>query len=67
MYKIMVIGGHAGDEEIMAGTLCYKYASRGHKVRFISLTAGQGGHPTLLPLKSMWCKKPRKPWLQQRT
>jgi len=44
-YRLMVIGAHAGDEEIMAGTICHRYSARGHKVHFLSLTAGDAGHP----------------------
>ncbi|MBO4290755.1 MAG: PIG-L family deacetylase [Lachnospiraceae bacterium] len=45
--NLYVIGGHSGDEAVMAGALAHKYVSHGHKVFFVSMTNGDGGHPTL--------------------
>jgi LmbE family N-acetylglucosaminyl deacetylase len=47
MHSIMVVGGHSGDEIVMAGGLLCKCASRGDKIHLVSITQGCGGHPTL--------------------
>lgn len=47
MHRIMVVGGHSGDEAVMAGAIICKYTSRGHKAHIVSMTHGDGGHPTL--------------------
>lgn len=49
MYTIMVFGGHSGDDTYMTGALAHKYASRGHRVVFVAMTQGAGGHFSLPP------------------
>lgn len=45
--NLYVIGGHSGDEAVMAGALIHKYAKHGHRVFMVSMTNGDGGHPEL--------------------
>ena len=45
--NLYVIGGHSGDEAVMAGALIHKYTRNGHRVFLVSLTNGDGGHPEL--------------------
>jgi len=45
--NLYVIGGHSGDEAVMAGALVHKYVKHGHKAFFVGMTNGAGGHPTL--------------------
>lgn len=47
MERVMVIGGHSGDEAIMAGTIAAKTVRNGGSCLFVSLTNGDGGHPKL--------------------
>lgn len=47
MSTVIIVGGHSGDEEIMTGALAHRLVREGHTVRFVSLTNGDGGHPTL--------------------
>lgn len=48
-HKIMVVGAHAGDAEIMAGAVVAKYTSQGHEAVLVHLTPGEKGHKTLTP------------------
>lgn len=48
-HKIMVVGAHAGDAEIMAGGLVAKYTSAGHEAVLVHLTPGEKGHKTMSP------------------
>ena len=45
--KIMVVGAHAGDAEIMAGAVVAKYTRAGHEAVLVHLTPGEKGHRTL--------------------
>src|SRR5690554_5676700 len=47
--KIMVVGAHAGDAEIMAGAVVAKYTSAGHEAVLVHLTPGEKGHRTMSP------------------
>lgn len=47
--KIMVVGAHAGDAEIMAGAVVAKYTSAGHGAVLVHLTPGEKGHRTKSP------------------
>jgi LmbE family N-acetylglucosaminyl deacetylase len=47
--KIMVIGAHAGDAEVMAGAVVLKHTRAGHQAVMVHLTLGEAGHPTLPP------------------
>lgn len=42
---LMIFGAHCGDGELQAGAIAAKYAKAGHKVTFLSLTAGEKGNP----------------------
>src|SRR5690625_5169085 len=42
---LMIVGAHCGDGELQAGAIAAKYAKAGHKVTFLSLTAGEKGNP----------------------
>lgn len=46
---IMVVSGHCGDGEVMAGGIVAKYTKNGHKASIVHLTAGEKGHKTLSP------------------
>lgn len=48
-HKIMVVGAHAGDAEIMAGAVVAKYTSCGHEAVLVHLTPGEKGHRSLSP------------------
>lgn len=48
-HKIMVVGAHAGDAEIMAGAVVAKYTQQGHEAVLVHLTPGEKGHKTLSP------------------
>ena len=47
MERLMVIGGHSGDEAIMAGAIAAKVIREGGYCVFVALTNGDGGHPVL--------------------
>ena len=47
--KIMVIGAHAGDAEVMAGATVLKHTHAGHQAVIVHMTLGEAGHPTLPP------------------
>ena len=42
--KVLMIGAHPDDNDICGGGLALKYAKAGHKVRFLSVCNGCGGH-----------------------
>jgi LmbE family N-acetylglucosaminyl deacetylase len=42
--RIIVFGAHPDDCEIRAGGVAAKWAAKGHKVKFVSLTNGDVGH-----------------------
>lgn len=48
---LMVLGAHCGDGELQAGAIAAKYAKAGHKVTFLSLTAGEKGAPPHIPVE----------------
>lgn len=47
--KLLVIGAHAFDAEIMAGGVVANYTSQGHAATFLHMTLGEKGHRTLSP------------------
>lgn len=47
--KIMVIGAHAGDAEVMAGATVLKHTRARHQAVIVHMTLGEAGHPTLPP------------------
>lgn len=47
MNTVLFIGGHSGDEAVMAGTIAAGLKRTGKKAVFLSLTNGDGGHPFL--------------------
>lgn len=47
--KVLFIGAHADDIEVLAGGLAKKYLNGGHQVRFLVLTDGRGGHHQMAP------------------
>lgn len=47
--KVLFIGAHADDIELMGGGVAQKYLERGHQVRFLVLTDGRGGHHMMGP------------------
>lgn len=42
--KVIVIGAHPDDADVMTGGIAIKYAKMGHKVLFVSCTNGDAGH-----------------------
>lgn len=48
-HKIMVVGAHAGDAEIMAGGIVAKYTKAGHEAVLVHMTPGEKGHKTMSP------------------
>lgn len=47
MNRLMIIGGHSGDEAVMAGAVAARVIREGGSAFFVSLTNGDAGHPTL--------------------
>lgn len=47
MMRIMIVGGHSGDEAIMAGSIAARVVRNGGSCVFVGATNGDGGHPIL--------------------
>ena len=47
--KILMIGAHLDDNDFRGGGVSLKYLSLGHKVRFLSVCNGSGGHHEMAP------------------
>ena len=47
MKRIMIVGGHSGDEAIMAGPIAARVVREGGSAVFVAMTNGDAGHPTL--------------------
>lgn len=47
--NILMIGAHPDDCEFRCSGLARKYALDGHRVRFLSMTDGSGGHQSMAP------------------
>ena len=47
--RVLMIGAHPDDNDICGGGLALKYANAGHKVRFLSVCNGCGGHHEMKP------------------
>ncbi len=45
--RAMMIGAHPDDNDFRCGGLALKYARAGHRVKFLSLCNGDGGHQTM--------------------
>jgi N-acetylglucosamine malate deacetylase 1 len=45
--KLMVVGAHAGDGEVMAGSLVSQHIADGGTATLLHLTLGERGHPSL--------------------
>jgi N-acetylglucosamine malate deacetylase 1 len=45
--KLMVVGAHAGDGEVMAGPLVAQHVADGGRATLLHLTLGERGHPSL--------------------
>jgi len=45
--KIMVIGAHAGDCEVMTGSVVAQHTAAGGEALYVHLTLGERGHPSL--------------------
>jgi LmbE family N-acetylglucosaminyl deacetylase len=45
--RILVIGAHPDDPDVLCGGLAIMYSSRGHHVKFLSLTNGDTGHQSI--------------------
>ena len=49
MKKILVVGAHVGDAELMAGGIMIKHAKAGNEVTIAHVSKGERGHPSLSP------------------
>lgn len=47
--RAMMIGAHPDDCDFRCGGLALKYAEAGHKVKFLAMCDGSGGHQTMTP------------------
>lgn len=47
--RAMMIGAHPDDCDFRCGGLALKYARAGHKVKFLAMCNGEGGHQTMKP------------------
>ena len=47
--KILMIGAHQDDNELLCSGLAMKYIKKGYEVRFLSLCNGSGGHHIMTP------------------
>ena len=47
--RVMFIGAHPDDCDLCCGGVALKYVSEGHKVKFVSVANGCGGHHILSP------------------
>lgn len=45
--RIMAVGAHAGDMELTCGGVLTQYAQEGNIVKYVHMTPGEKGHPTL--------------------
>ena len=50
--NILMIGAHQDDNEFRCGALAYKYVQLGHKVKFLSMCNGNGGHHIMTPAET---------------
>ncbi|MBD3354168.1 MAG: PIG-L family deacetylase [Candidatus Lokiarchaeota archaeon] len=48
--KVMVVGAHPDDPDLLTGGLALKLTKRGHRVKYVSLTNGNMGHQTMGPI-----------------
>ncbi len=44
VFKVLVIGAHPDDADLLTGGLAIKLRARGHKVRYVAVTNGDAGH-----------------------
>ena len=42
--RVLMLGAHQDDNDFLSGGIALKYIKAGHRVRFLSLTDGRGGH-----------------------
>ncbi len=54
--KILMIGAHQDDNEIICGGLANKYVKMGYEVRFLSMTNGGGGHHIMSFEETVACR-----------
>lgn len=47
--NILMIGAHPDDNDFRCGGTALKYVRQGHRVRFVSVCNGSGGHQTMPP------------------
>jgi LmbE family N-acetylglucosaminyl deacetylase len=45
--RIILIGAHPDDCELKAGGTAILWSERGHQVKFVAMTGGDNGHPTM--------------------
>ncbi|MHA1339909.1 MAG: PIG-L deacetylase family protein [Promethearchaeota archaeon] len=49
--KVMVIGAHPDDPDLLTGGLALKLTQRGHKVKYVAVTNGNMGHQSMGPIE----------------
>lgn len=47
--KVLMLGAHQDDNDFLSGGIALKYIKAGHRVRFLTLTDGRGGHHEMSP------------------
>ena len=47
--RVLMLGAHQDDNDFLSGGIALKYIKAGHRVRFLTLTDGRGGHHEMSP------------------
>lgn len=47
--RVMMVGAHPDDCDFRCGGIALKYAQAGHKVKFLAMVDGSGGHHSMTP------------------
>ena len=50
--RVLMIGAHLDDNDFCGGGTALKYLQLGHKVRFLSVCNGSGGHHVMSPAET---------------
>ena len=54
--RVLMIGAHLDDNDFCGGGTALKYLQLGHKVRFLSVCNGSGGHHVMSPAETAACR-----------
>ena len=55
--RVMMIGAHPDDSEFRCGGIALKYSQAGHKVKFLAMVDGRGGHHSMTPEETITRRK----------